>query len=59
MTALTHLLRRHGLNLCAVKRVALHGGSMRLFVDKGTSLSESAGRLLEHEKQIGATQAHF
>jgi SAM-dependent methyltransferase len=59
VTALTHLFRRHGLNLCDVKRVALHGGSLRLFVDKGTSVSESVTRLLAHEKQVGATQAEF
>jgi SAM-dependent methyltransferase len=59
VTALTHLFRRHGLNLCDVKRVALHGGSLRLFVDRGTSVSESVTRLLANEQQVGATQAQF
>lgn len=59
VTALTHLFRRHGLTLSDVKRVKLHGGSLRLFVDKGTSVSENVRRLLESEQQLGATEAQF
>ena len=59
VTALTHLFRRHGLTLSDVKRVKLHGGSLRLFVTKGEQVSESVKQLLASEKQLGATEAQF
>ncbi len=40
-TALDHLFRRHGLMLENVERVAIHGGTLRMFVGR---VGESAGR---------------
>jgi SAM-dependent methyltransferase len=59
VTALTHLFRRHGLTLSDVKRVKLHGGSLRLFVTKSAEVSSNVTQLLESEQRLGATQAQF
>ncbi len=49
ITALDHLFRRHGLYLNDVKRTAIHGGSLRLFVEPREAVRESVTVLLEEE----------
>lgn len=59
VASLVHLFRRHGLNLADIEQVALHGGSLRLFVDKGKTSSDKVKAMLAHEEKIGATRVDF
>jgi SAM-dependent methyltransferase len=54
VTALDKLFRRHGLYLNRIKRVAIHGGSLRLFVEPREDVQESVTELLamEEERQV-------
>jgi SAM-dependent methyltransferase len=51
--ALDRLFRSHGLYLNDVKRVAIHGGSLRLFVEKTDNPSQRVQDLLRDEKVAG------
>jgi SAM-dependent methyltransferase len=49
VTALDNLFRRHGLYLNDVKRVAIHGGSLRLFVSPQEAVQPAVTGLLADE----------
>ena len=49
VTALDHLFRRHSLFLNDVKRIPIHGGSLRLYVEKTESVSKEVEKLLAEE----------
>lgn len=49
VTALDHLFRRHGLFLNEVKRLPIHGGSLRLYVEKVERVGDSVKGLLRLE----------
>lgn len=51
ITALDKLFRRHGLYLNDVKRVAIHGGSLRLFIEPGENVQASVKQLLAMEAE--------
>jgi SAM-dependent methyltransferase len=51
VTALDKLFRRHGLYLNRIKRVAIHGGSLRLFVEPREDVHESVTELLAMEQE--------
>lgn len=53
LTALDALVRRHGLMLQDVERLPIHGGSLRLFIGKGTQQSEAVLTLLAEERALG------
>jgi SAM-dependent methyltransferase len=53
VSALDNLFRRHALFLNDVKRVAIHGGSLRLFVEKTESAGAGVRSLLAQEKSAG------
>lgn len=53
VTALSQLFRRHGLYLNDVLRLAIHGGSLRLFVERRESVSDAVRDLLEQERAEG------
>jgi len=53
VTALANLFKQHGLVLFRVKPIAIHGGSLRLYVGQGNEVEESVLRLLEEEKSLG------
>ena len=53
ITALSLLFRRHNLFLNAVRRVSIHGGSLRIFVETRESIQPSARGLLEEERRRG------
>jgi C-methyltransferase C-terminal domain/Putative zinc binding domain/Methyltransferase domain len=59
VTALDHLLRAHGLFLNTLQHTAIHGGSLRLFVDKHDEPADSVTTFLKHEKQLGADQSVY
>ncbi len=51
VTALDNLFRRHGLYLNCVKRLSIHGGSLRLFVEHHENVSESVQSMLQTEQE--------
>jgi SAM-dependent methyltransferase len=59
VTALDHLFRAHGLFLNNVQRTAIHGGSLRLFIEKHPAHINSVRLLLEHEKQVGVDSTGY
>ena len=53
VTALDHLFRNHGLYLNDVKRLEIHGGSLRLYVGPVENVSDTVERLLADERGRG------
>ena len=59
VTALDRLFRRNGLFLNDIRRVAIHGGSLRLFVQKEENVSDRVRALLAREAADGVPQASW
>jgi len=59
VTALDRLFRDHGLHLNSIERTAIHGGSLRLFVEKRECRSDSVRALLDREKTLAADQSTY
>lgn len=60
ITALVNLFKRHGLSLNEVVRTTIHGGSLRLFIEKNENVGESVTSLLDREKELGVdTLAYY
>jgi hypothetical protein len=62
LTAVDRLVRAHGLFVRNVERLAIHGGSLRLFVERATGAVEPSTRvrdLLEEEARWGAADIDF
>lgn len=59
VTAVDRLLRRHGLYLNEVKRLPIHGGSLRLYVEKHENVGESVRNLLAIERVEGVDQLAY
>jgi len=53
LTALDHLFRRHGLVIGDVRRLAIHGGSLRLYVGREVGPGPAVRRLLFEERTHG------
>ena len=51
VTALNQLFRRHSLYLNDIRKLQIHGGSLRLFVEKKENVKEIVHLLLENEKE--------
>ena len=51
VTALDNLFRRHALYLNELKKISIHGGSLRLFVGRKENVGESVRALLAMEKE--------
>jgi SAM-dependent methyltransferase len=60
VTALDALFARHGLHLNDVEQVAIHGGSLRLFVQRFDDRTDRVRRLLdlEHERNFDRIDAY-
>ncbi len=56
VTALKNLFRRHELWLNDVRRLPIHGGSLRLYVGRGDQPTHAVDKLLEEEKTEGAVE---
>lgn len=56
VTALDQLFRRHNLFLNDIKRVPIHGGSLRLFIEPREAVKESVQSLLKEEAKRGVNQ---
>lgn len=59
LTALDRLFRRHGLFLNQVERLAIHGGSLRIFVEPAERVETSVMQMLADEHAIGLDRAGF
>jgi SAM-dependent methyltransferase len=59
VTALDRLFRRHGLYLQDIRRLPIHGGSLRSYVGKTDAPSEAVTELLEEERQLGLDSVNY
>ncbi len=59
VTALDHLFRRHGLFLNEVRRLPIHGGSLRLYVEPCERVGESVAGLMDLERQSGVDRLDY
>jgi len=59
VTAVDHLLRRHGLYLNDCWRLPIHGGSLRLFVEKKDAPLASVTELLAEERELGLDRLEY
>jgi hypothetical protein len=55
VSALERLLRRHGLVLNDVRRLAIHGGSLRIYVGRRAAVQPAVADLLAAEQAAGFT----
>ncbi len=55
LTALEHLMSRHGLAILDVERLSVHGGSLRIYAGKQQPASPAVAALLADENQAGLT----
>ncbi len=55
VSALDPLFARHGLSLNRVRRLSIHGGSLRLYVGRKPGARRSVGELLDQEATLGLT----
>jgi SAM-dependent methyltransferase len=59
ITSLVNLFQRHGLYLNDVVRTTIHGGSLRLFIEKKPNAGESVTKLLAKEAQLGVANLRY
>ncbi|MGH7599897.1 MAG: methyltransferase domain-containing protein [bacterium] len=59
VTTLNRLFRRHALFLNDVCRLSIHGGSLRLFVERHDAVREPVQALLQEEAKLGADQIPY
>jgi hypothetical protein len=61
LTALNQLFDRHGLSIQDVERLAIHGGSLRIFVAirNGTQTNSAVAELLAEEERWGVNRLEF
>jgi SAM-dependent methyltransferase len=59
VTALDKLFRNHGLFLNDIHKVALHGGTLRMFIEPVENVQNSIKELLKNEKERGVDTEDF
>jgi len=59
VTALDNLFRRHKLFLNDIQRTSIHGGSLRLFVERREAVSDAVHYLLREERRAGMTHREY
>lgn len=59
VTALDALFLRHGLSLNEVRRLPIHGGSLRLYVEPRERRGPSVRELLELEQTVGLDRVEY
>ncbi len=59
VTALDNLFRRHGLFLNEVRRLGIHGGSLRLYLEKNERVGATVRSLLALEREEGVDRVDF
>jgi nucleoside-diphosphate-sugar epimerase len=59
LTAAERLFRRHGLHVNDVRRLGIHGGSLRLYLGKAKGRSDAVARMLAEERNDGMTTLSY
>lgn len=59
VTALDKLFRRHSLYLNRIEQVAIHGGTLRLFIEKEENVDSSVSDLLDEEMKREVRNLEF
>jgi SAM-dependent methyltransferase len=59
VTALDQLFRRHGLFLNHLKRIPIHGGSLRLYVERREDVQASVQERLQEEGRLGSNRIEY
>ncbi len=59
VTALDNLFRRHGLYLQDIRRLSIHGGSLRSYVGKSDTPSDAVIAILEEERELGLDRVDY
>lgn len=59
VSALDRLFRRHGLYLNDIKRLNIHGGSLRLFVEPRENVGTAVRELLQLERREGVDRFEY
>lgn len=59
VTSVDKLFRRHGLYLNDIKRLPIHGGSLRFYFEKNENVAESVKELLAMERAENVDQIQF
>jgi SAM-dependent methyltransferase len=59
VNALDKLFRRHGLHLNEIKHLSIHGGSLRLYVEKQERVGASVKEQLAHERARGLDSIEY
>lgn len=59
VTAVDKLFRRHGLFLNDIRRLPIHGGSLRLFVEPRENVQPAVKELLAQEQKLGLNQVAY
>jgi SAM-dependent methyltransferase len=59
VTALDRLFRRHSLYLNRIRRLPIHGGSLRLYVEPREAVESSVTELLREEHAIGMKKLDY
>jgi SAM-dependent methyltransferase len=59
VTALDRLFREHGLYLNKVRRIPIHGGSLRIFVEKHERVEGCVSMILNKEHEAGMDEFGF
>lgn len=59
LCALARLFRRHGLFVNDVERLPIHGGSLRLYIEKHEAPSQNVATLLDEERRSGADSVQY
>jgi hypothetical protein len=59
VTALDQLFRHHGLFLNHLKRIPIHGGSLRLYVERREDVQASVQERLQEEGRLGSNRIEY
>jgi len=59
IVALDRLFRSHGLFLNDVEQTTIHGGSLRLFVEKVERPGNRVCEMIDHERELGADKIDY
>ena len=59
LTALDQLFRRHGLFLNDMKRIPIHGGSLRLYVERREDVQGAVYRQIQEETRLGSDRIEY
>jgi SAM-dependent methyltransferase len=58
-TALDHLFRKHSLYINDIRRLPVHGGSLRLYAEHKENVRESVKSLVERELTMGISELSY